>query len=152
MSFYKTISIMDIVNSQSNFHWALFSPLFLSGIAYFLILPAMLGLRPFDIASAPQEIASGTSVEYGGKYLGLFQIEHAFSLFITIALFVNLFLGGAKNPFYFFLKMLVVFIIGVLIHSVFPRLRIEQAIRYLWRWPTALAVIGLILAQIIRGH
>ena len=150
MTYYKTISIVDIVNAQTNFHWALFSPLFLSGIAYSLILPAMLGIRPFDIVGAPQEISSGPTVEYGGRYLGLFHIWHAFSLFIGIALFVDLFLGGGRNPITFFMKMVVVFILLVFIHGVFPRLRTEQAIRYLWRWPVAISLLGLILVQIIR--
>jgi len=150
MSYYKTISIVDIVNAQENFHWALFSPLFLSGIAYLMILPAILGVRPFDIAGAPQEISSGPAVEYGGRYLGLFQIEHAFSLFIGIALFVDLFLGGGGNPVTFFIKMTVVFILVVFIHAVFPRLRIEQALRYLWRWPVAFSLLGLILVLVMR--
>jgi len=150
MSFYKTISIVDIVNTQEGFRWALFSPLFLSGIAYFMILPAMLGIRPFDIVSAPQEISSGPQVEYGGKYLAFSCIQHAFSIFITIALFVDLFLGGGKNFLFFFLKMLVVFVSMVLIHSVFPRLRLEQALRYLWRWPTIFAFLGVIVSQIMR--
>jgi len=148
MSYYKTISIAEIVDAQKNFQWSLFSPLFLSGIAYFMILPAILGLRPFDITGAPQEISSGPAVEYGGKYLGLFQIEHAFSLFIGIALFVDLFLGGG-NFISFFLKMLVVFTLTVFVHAVFPRLRIEQAIRYLWQWPAVISFLGLILIQII---
>ena len=150
MSFYRTISIVDIVNSQKNFHWTLFSPLFLSGIAYFMILPAMLGMRPFDIVSAPQEISSGPAVEYGGKYLGLFHIQHSFSIFIMIALFVDLFLGGGENIFYFFLKMLTIFFIMVLIHSVFPRLRLEQALRYLWKWPTIFAFLGVIISKVVR--
>ncbi len=149
MSYYKTISISEIVNLQNNFKWALFSPLFLSGIAYFLILPAMLGIRPFDIVGAPQEISSGPAVEYSGTYLGLSQIEHAFSFFISISLFVNLFLGGAKNPLIFFIKMFIIFIFMVFIHSVFPRIKVEQAIKYLWRWPLIFSLSDLILIQII---
>jgi NADH-quinone oxidoreductase subunit H len=63
---------------------------------------------------------------------------------------VDLFLGGGANPFYFLLKMLVVFVLGVFIHAVFPRFRTEQAIRYLWRWPAILAVAGLIIILIIK--
>jgi len=150
MTYYKTISIVEIVNTQSNFQWSLFSPLFLSGLTYFMILPAILEIRPFDIASAPQEISSGPAVEYSGRYLALYHIEHAFSLFISIAIFVDLFLGGGANPFYFFLKMLVVFILGAFIHAVFPRFRTEQAIRYLWLWPTVLALIGLIIILVMK--
>lgn len=144
MTRYDTISIVEIV-SQQGAGWAMFSiPLFISGIAYFLILPAILELRPFDVASAPQEISSGPMVEYGGKYLALATIERAFTLFIGIALFVDLFLGGAANPLIFFIKMLVVFVVCLFISASFPRFRIEQAIKYLWKWPTFLALAGLI--------
>ena len=150
MTHYKTISIVHIVSIQQDTGWALVSlPLLLSGISYILILPAILGIRPFEIVKAPQEISSGPMVEYGGQFLALATIQHALSEFIGIALFVNLFLGGAGNPVTLFLKMLVVFILVLFINAVFPRFRIEQAIRYLWRWPTLLAFVGLVLVLII---
>jgi NADH-quinone oxidoreductase subunit H len=149
MTHYNTISVFEIVKTQIRTGWSLVSlPLLLSGIAYILILPAILGVRPFEIIQAPQEISSGPMVEYGGKFLALTTIQHAFNVFIGISLFVNLFLGGAENPAYFFLKMLVVFVIVLFINAVFPRFRIEQAIRYLWKWPTILAFAGLIIALI----
>jgi NADH-quinone oxidoreductase subunit H len=152
MTYYQTISIVDIVNAQREMGWALFSsPLFLSGIAYVLILPAILGIRPFEIVKAAQEISSGPMVEYGGQFLALATIQHALSEFIGIALFVNLFLGGAGNPLIFFLKMLVVFILGLCVNAALPRLRIEQAITYLWRWPTLVAVIWLGLVLMTRS-
>ena len=152
MNHYETISIVQVVNTQQSTGWSLISlPLFLPGLSYFLILPAILGVRPFDVSSAPQEISSGPMAEYGGKYLALATIEHAFVLFISIALFVNLFLGGAANPVIFFVKMLVVFVFGLCINAVFPRFRIEQAIKYLWKWPTLLAFVGLIITMAIRS-
>jgi NADH-quinone oxidoreductase subunit H len=152
MTHYKTISIMEVVNAQQSTGWSIISwPLFLPGLSYFLILPAILGIRPFDVSSAPQEISSGLAVEYGGKYLALATIEHALVLFISIALFVNLFLAGATNIVSFFVKMLVVFVLGLFVHAAFPRFRIEQAIKYLWKWPTLLAFVGLIVALITRN-
>jgi NADH-quinone oxidoreductase subunit H len=152
MTHYKTISITEVVNIQQSTYWSIISfPLFLSGLSYFLILPAILGIRPFDVSSAPQEISSGPMVEYGGKYLALATVEHALILFISIALFVNLFLGGGANPITFFIKMLVVFVLGLFINAVFPRFRIEQAVKYLWKWPTLLAFLGLIIALVMRS-
>jgi NADH-quinone oxidoreductase subunit H len=152
MTYYGTISIAEVVNEQQRGIWSIASlPLLLPAIAYFLILPAILGIRPFDMTSAPQEISSGPMVEYGGKYLALATIEHALVLFINLALFVNLFLGGAGNPATFFVKMLVVFVLGLFVHAAFPRFRIEQAIRYLWRWPTLVAFAGLIVVSIVRS-
>jgi NADH-quinone oxidoreductase subunit H len=151
MTYYRTISIVEIVGAQQEARWSLLSfPLVVPGIAYLLILPAILEERPFELVKAPQEISSGPMVEYGGKYLALATIQHAFSLFIGIALFVNLFLGGSSNPGFFIIKVIVVFIVEVLINAVFPRFRVDQAIRYLWRWPTMVALAGLILVFIIE--
>jgi len=151
MTHFETISIVGIVERQQQTGWALFtSSLCIPGIAYLLILPAILGIRPFEMVKAAQEIASGPMVEYGGQFLALATIQHALSEFIGIALFVNLFLGGAGNPLIFFIKMLVVFSLGLFVNAALPRLRIEQAIRYLWRWPTLIAFVGLIVVLIIR--
>ncbi len=151
MIHYRTISLINLVEIQRTSGWGILSfPL--AGVAYFLILPAMLGIRPFEVVEAAQEIASGLKVEYSGKFLALYYIEHAVSHFIVIALFVNLLLGGATNPFTFILKMLVVFIVGVFINAVFPRLRIEQAIRFNWTLPTIIALLGLIIAAIRSGY
>lgn len=147
MTYYKTTSLMEIVKVQQNSLWGIvYLPL--PGIAYFMVLPAMLGIRPFDIASAPQEISSGPSAEYGGRYLALTTVEHALHTFIVISLFVNLFLGGG-NPLTFFVKMLVVFVLCLFINAVFPRFRLDQAIKYCWKWPAILALAGLIIAKII---
>ncbi|MEA1887650.1 MAG: NADH-quinone oxidoreductase subunit H [Bacteroidota bacterium] len=149
MIHYNTISLVEIVNQQLQTGWSFqHPPLLLSGVAYILIFPALLGLRPFEMIQAPQEISSGPMAEYGGKFLAFATIQHALNIFIGISLFTNLFLGGSKNPGFFFLKMLIVFIILLFVNAVTPRFRIEQAIKYLWRWPTLLAFIGLIIALV----
>lgn len=150
MTRFDTLSIVQIVGTQQNTGWALVSPpLILSGIAYLLILPAILGLRPFEVVQAAQEISSGPMAEYGGSFLALSTIQHGLSLFVGIALFVNLFLGGATNPLTFFLKMLSVFVLGLFLNAAMPRLRVEQAVKYLWRWPTLLAFTGLIVVVVV---
>jgi len=166
MTHYNTISLVEIVKIQSNTGWSFGSlPLLLSGIAYFLILPAILGIRPFEIAGAAQEISSGPNAEFGGKFLAFSTIQHALHEFIGISLFVNLFLGGwglfgilepIANTVWgvilgiivFLIKMLIIFILGLFINAVFPRFRIEQAIKYLWKWPLILALVGLILIKL----
>ena len=150
MTHYGTISITEIVYAQRDAVWSVVSwPLVLSGIAYILILPEVIGMRPFDFVTAPQEISSGPMAEYSGQFLAFAKIHHALSLFIGISLFTNLFLGGAGNPLAFFLKMLVVFVLCLMVNAALPRLRVEQAIRYLWRWPTLFAFAGLIVVMII---
>lgn len=163
MTQYGTISIVKVVEMQATGEWSLFSwPLVISGIAYLLILPAILGMRPFDVASAPQEISSGPHAEYGGKYLGLVTLESGLSEFIGIALFVNLFLGGPNlwgaisglqnsglvvflGVIVFLVKVFIVYLINILVKAVLPRVRVEQAVKYLWTWPAVIALIGLII-------
>ncbi len=166
MTHYNTISIFEIVQIQSYRGWSLGSlPLLLSGFAYLLILPAILGIRPFEMVGAVQEISSGPNVEYGGKYLAFSTIQHGLQEFIGISLFVNLFLGGGDlfglfsayahtalggilGIIVFLAKMLIVFMLGLSVNAVFPRFRIEQAIKYLWTWPTLIAFAGIIIVII----
>jgi len=149
MTRFGTTSLVEVVSCQrgSVLDWATFV-LPLPAAATFLILPAMLGIRPFDFAAAPQEIASGPMVELGGKYLAFATIQGALHTYIVLALFVDLFLGGGANMLTFFAKMLAVFFVGVCINAVLPRFRVEQGLRYLWKWPTILAFLGLLIVTL----
>lgn len=168
MTHYNTISLVEIVNIQAGTGMAFSSwALVLPGIAYFLILPAVLGVRPFEIVSAPQEISSGPVAEFGGKHLAFYTLQHALQIFVGLALFVNIFLGGGTlfgllNPIagtvwatilgiiIFLVKMFIVLVIELFINAVYPRFRIEQAMRYLWKWPTLIAFVGLVIVAILN--
>lgn len=152
MIYGKTTSLMEATQSQQSsvLAWGLFR-LPLSALATFLILPAMIGMRPFDMVTAPQEIASGPLVEFGGKYLAIASLQSALHLYIVIALFVNLFLGGGANAGTFLAKVLVVFVAVLLINAVYPRFRMDQGLRFCWKWPGLLALVGLIIAMVSRG-
>lgn len=163
MTRYNTISLVEIVKIQASTGWAFGSwTLVLSGIAYFLILPAILGVRPFEVVKASQEISSGPIAEFGGKHLAFSTLQHALHMFVGLALFVDIFLGGwtlfgLLDPLsgtvwavilgivIFLLKMLIVLVIEIFINAVYPRYRIEQAMKYLWKWPTLISFIGLII-------
>ena len=151
MTRFQTTSLVEIVSLQqgSVLDWAVFV-LPLPALATFLVLPAMLGIRPFDFAVAPQEIASGPVVEFGGKYLAFAALQGGLHTYIVLALFVDLFLGGGANMLTFLAKMLVLFFVGICINAVLPRFRVAQALRYLWKWPTILAFVGLVIATLTR--
>ncbi|KPK66419.1 MAG: hypothetical protein AMK73_00110 [Planctomycetes bacterium SM23_32] len=150
MSHYRTISITEIVARQQESGWGVLS-VPLSAVAAFLILPAMLGIRPFDLVSAPQEIASGPLAEYGGSYLALLAVQKGVHLFVVIALYVDLFLGGGVNLATFLVKMLVVFVAAEMIAAVLPRIRIESAVRFCWKWPTALALLQMAITVLSKS-
>ncbi|MBN1777157.1 MAG: NADH-quinone oxidoreductase subunit H [Clostridiales bacterium] len=106
----------------------------------FICLLGMLGKKPFETFIAPAEIASGPMVEYGGKQLGMLMLLHEFSIFIEVSLFVNLFLGGAVTVVGFIIKYVGVFVLASLVSQALGRFKIDQVIRYFYRWPIALAV------------
>jgi len=148
MVHFRTTSLVEIVSLQreSLLNWSVFT-LPLPALATFLVLPAMLSIRPFDFAGAPQEVASGPLVELGGKYLAFAAIQGALHTYIVLAIFVDLYLGGGANILTFFLKMLAVFFIGVCINGVMPRFRVKQALIYLWKWPAIIAFAGLVIVM-----
>jgi NADH-quinone oxidoreductase subunit H len=153
MARFGTTSLVEIVSGQqgSLLDWSVFR-LPLPALATFLVLPAMLGIRPFDFATAPQEIASGPMVELSGKYLAFVAVQGALHTYIVLALFVDVFLGGGANLLTFLAKMLAVFFVGVCINAVLPRFRVEQGLRYLWKWPTIIAFLGLLIVVLTAGQ
>jgi NADH-quinone oxidoreductase subunit H len=149
MSHYGTISIAEIVSRQQASGWGVVT-VPLAAAAAFLILPAMAGIRPFDVVGAPQEIASGPLAEYGGRYLALLTVQQAVHLFVVIALFVDFFLGGGLNVLTFLVKVLGVFLAAELIGTVLPRVRIESALKFCWTWPTGLALLQMVITAVSR--
>ena len=114
-------------------------------IVGFICLLGMLGKKPFETFIAPAEIASGPMVEYGGKQLGMLMLLHEFSIFIEVSLFVNLFLGGAVTIVGFVLKYVGTFVLASLVSQALGRFKIDQVIKYFYRWPIALAVVQALI-------
>ena len=144
---YHTTNFFAITQAQAAGHWVMWL-LPLSAIAGIIVTYGALGEHPFDASIAPHEVATGPMAEYGGKHLGLLMINHAFHIYIELALFVDLFMGGASNIFYFYAKMFVIFVLIIFFDEVLPRFRIDDAVRFYWRWPTILALIGLIIVLV----
>jgi NADH-quinone oxidoreductase subunit H len=116
------------------------------GIVAILCLMGMLGKKPFETYIAPAEIASGPMVEYGGKQLGMLFIMHEITVFIEVSLFVHLFLGGANNIFEFLIKYFLVYTSVNLISNVNGRFKIDQVVKFFYKWPLLLASAQAIVA------
>lgn len=118
----------------------------LGGIVAVIALLGMLGKKPFDSFIAPAEIASGPMVEYGGKHLGFMFILHEFMTFIEVSLILNLFFGGGATIWEYMLKYAVLYTFTTIISGVMPRFKIDQAVKYFYRVPLAMAVVqGLVV-------
>ncbi|HDZ35435.1 MAG TPA: NADH dehydrogenase subunit [Thermococcus sp.] len=160
--FYGTFSTYEIVMAQQVSGWSIAHlPLLLAAIAYDLVLQAMFGKEPFDIMIAPGEISLGPMVEFGGKHMGILQIQHAIALFAETLFFSNIFLGGAVVTTFaspvlntiaslaiLLVKQIAVLLVATFMGAIFPRFTIDQAAKFYWKWPTIIAALGAILASL----
>ncbi len=139
---YKTSSVWGLMQAQAGsfLNWNLFAYPLTAAVA-FVVLIGMMGKKPFDAMIAPSEIGSGPVVESGGKYLGMLLLQKSITIIIELALYVNLFLGGAENILIFSFKMLIVWILATMFGSLFPRFRIEDGVKFFWKWPLGIAIL-----------
>lgn len=124
-------------------------------VSAFLCMQAKLGLVPFDIAEAEQEIMSGTIIEYSGPPLGVLKLTKAILYFVVSIFLVILFWGGFQMPtkaqwwhIFGWLKPVPILVLIVLIKNTNPRARIDQALRFFWSIVLVLSLIGFILAAV----
>ncbi len=137
-----TATLADLATLQKE-GWFLFKyPLLSAG--YYLALLAEMGKPPFDVVTAPSEIASGPMVEYGGKYLGFLVIYAFFHTFVSTALFAVLFLGGG-TWWEVLLKQLVLYFSVVVVASSFPRFVSEKAVVYQWIVPSLFVILNFVV-------
>ena len=109
---------------------------------------AMLGKEPFEIYVAPAEIATGPMVEMSGKYLGSLFVMQCFQLYTAGVLYTNLFLGGGAQWITFLPKVFAVVFVSVAITNVYPRYKTDDVLRWLWKWPTGISLLGLGLVML----
>jgi NADH-quinone oxidoreductase subunit H len=128
----------------------------LSGILAFLAallcVQAKLGLVPFDLAEAEQELAAGVILEYSGAPLLLFKLAKSILLYTLPLFLVALFCGGLNCTSWtaalgVVLKYCGILVLIIVIKNTNPRLRIDQALRFFWGPVTIISTLALILAM-----
>ncbi len=142
-------TLKDIVIAQHGgiTHWNLITHPFAAAAA-FLSLLGMMGSYPFSVVMAPQEIPVGPATEYSSTHLSFMFSGGSVFAVAKYVLFMDLFLGGAANLLIALVKTFVIFLWPLFITAVFPRYRLEQAVRFFWVIPAILGVIGLIIVTI----
>ena len=141
------IQLNQILSAQADSASNIFS---LSGALGFLVvlfcLQAKMGLAPFDIAEAEQELMAGTMIEYSGLPLAVFKLTHAALVYTMPVLAIVLFLGKDTTPPFLIMKFLGLLTVFILIKNTNPRLRIDQALKFFWGPLTLLALLSVVLA------
>lgn len=137
-------------------------PLFwlLNSIGFTVSLIALMGKLekvPFDIPEAETEIVAGAFTEYGGRLLALFRltinIEMVAGASLLAAVFLPVGLGLGHFLRFVIYIIEVLFIVGLisLLRTIFARLRIDQMIRFCWKYMVPLSICQLLINLIVKG-
>ena len=143
----NTIRLGQILTYQMNNGVILGS---LSGVLAFVVailcMQAKLGLVPFDVSEAEQEIMGGVLIEYSGLPLAIFKLTKAMLLYVMPLFLISIFWAANTNILSLIGKYVLLLVIIILIKNTNPRLRIDQALRFFWGPITALAGLAVVLA------
>uniref|UniRef100_A0A832DHZ2 NADH-quinone oxidoreductase subunit H n=1 Tax=Ignavibacterium album TaxID=591197 RepID=A0A832DHZ2_9BACT len=125
-----------------------------SGIIAFIIgllcIQAKMTLPPFHIPEAETEIVEGPFMEYSGPLLGFWKLNHFMMYVVFPFLLVLLFWGGFSfngiEILWSVLKYLLIVVLMIIIKNTNPRIRIDTALNFFWKYATPLVLIAIVLA------
>ena len=142
---YGSSNLIDVVRIQQEGGVSTWGATTMPLLAFagLIAMHGMLGKEPFELYIAPAEIATGPMVEMSGKYMGALFVMQCFQFYTVGVLYVTMFLGGGEMWLTFLPKVAAVIFISVAITNVFGRYKTEDVIRWMWRWPTAIGLVGL---------
>lgn len=160
-----SLSLPEIVNQQSGYHlgfipsWNLFTPWgFMAGLLFYTCSIAEANRCPFDLPEGESEIVAGHMTEYSGFKYALFFMGEYLGLFAISGLGITLFLGGWQSPLpgldfipswvWFFAKLALVIFSFLWVRATFPRVRIDQLMRFAWLCMIPMALLTLPAAAI----
>jgi NADH-quinone oxidoreductase subunit H len=118
----------------------------LAMIVAIFCMQAKLGLAPFEVSEAEQEIMGGALIEYSGLPLAIFKLTKAVLLYTMPLLLIVLFLSKDLSLGFMIAKFIIFLVVIILIKNTNPRLRVDQALRFFWRYPVLVAAIAVVLA------
>ncbi len=128
-------------------------------LAILLCLPVKLRLNPFSLANAEQELLAGPLTEFDGRRLALWELAHGLE-FVGLAGFVVTLAIPVRSASWLVnalgfagLSLGLVLLLTVLA-SATGRVKLGQATRWLWRWPSVAAGVAVVAALFVRhgGH
>jgi NADH-quinone oxidoreductase subunit H len=160
-----TLSLSGIVEAQGGYtlgflpQWNVFTPWGLvAGLVFLIAAIAESNRCPFDLPEGESEIVAGHMTEYSGFKYALFFMGEYLGLFAICGLGVTLFLGGWQAPLpglglvpsylWFFAKLAAVIFLMLWIRGTFPRVRIDQLMRFAWLFLIPVALLTLPVAAV----
>ena len=119
----------------------------ISALVFFIAAMAKLEKNPFSIPNAESEISAGWLVDISSRNLAMFRLSADLQALFLGTLFLQLFFS---LPFYpaLFLSLLVILAMAY-VRARTARLRIDQALRLMWKQVTALALFNYVLLFVV---
>lgn len=157
--FSGSLSMVDIIKGQQGMFvldWYMFHPVgFIAFLTYLVAAIAEANRTPFDIPEAEQELVAGYNIEYSGMKFSMFFLAEFVNMFTVSAIAVTLFLGGWNGPWlpswiWFLLKTMAVIFLLMVIRWTLPRLRVDQLMKFAWKFMVPVTFANLILAGIVK--
>jgi NADH-quinone oxidoreductase subunit H len=152
-----TLSLVGIVEAQSNFWFVLVQPI---GLLIFVLASlAELVRTPFDMPIADSEIIFGAYTEYTGLKFAFFLLSEYAGIVVLSAIASVLFLGGyLAPPFLGFIPgwMWMAAKIGGLsfliiwLRATYPRLREDQLQRFSWIVLIPLSLVNILVTGVVK--
>jgi len=125
-----------------------------SGILAFVVallaVQAKMALPPFHIPEAETEIVAGPFMEYSGPLLAFWKLDQFMMFVVFPFLLILLFWGGfplaGLGALWGVLKYLLILVLMIIIKNTNPRVRMDTAIAFFWKYLSPLALAAVVLA------
>jgi NADH-quinone oxidoreductase subunit H len=148
----ESLLTTDVVLSQTGLPNAIYQPV--GFVLFFLAAMAVCFLPPFDLPTAPGELAGGVEAEYTGWRLGVMRLGR-FVLVVTLAAAIAVFyLGGWLGPIlppwaWTAAKTLAVVAVMLFAGRYVPRLREEHLLAWSWKIGIPLALLNIFYVGVV---
>ena len=115
---------------------------------------AEINRTPFDMPETESELACGFNVEYSSMKFSMFFMAEYCHLFTISAIITTLYLGGWHGPFlpgpiWFLIKSVALMYFFIWERSTYPRLRIDQIMRFGWKFLLPVSLANLVITAIV---
>ncbi len=166
-----TMQLSQVVEQQATvwniFHGWKAIPALIAFLIYLIAGHAETNRGPFDLPEAESELTAGYHTEYSGITFGFYYLAEYMNMFIVAAIATTMFLGGWQ-PFHipgwasfnhvmdyipsmvwFFGKVAACVFFALWVRWTFPRLRIDQLLKFEWKILMPIAFVNLLLMAVL---
>ena len=152
-----SMSLVDIVEAQSNWWFAFKQPL--AFVIFLIAALAEVNRAPFDMPEAEQELVAGYHSEYSGMKFALFFMAEYIKMIAVSAIAATLFLGGYKLPFIelpailgpavMFVKIVILLFGMIWVRATLPRFRYDRLMAFGWKVMLPLSLLSVFVTAVI---